>query len=175
MLLAQDHVSLDGLLSDLINALDSGDAGLSLARLDTFWARLGLHIRAEHLHLFPAILAALREKSVAEVYITPSLSEAEEAIEELRLDHDFFMRELAGAVKLLRELSAKSEPGMVLRELEGVRAKVLAVNGRLLAHNRLEESRVYLWAVGLLRRCEQSALAARLQQELENLPPRFSG
>ena len=175
MLLAHDHVNLDGLLSDLITALDAGDSGLSLARSDLFWARLAMHIRAEHLHLFPAILGALGEKGRGQVGITPSLVEAQEAIEELRLDHDFFMRELAAAVKLLREPSATSDAELVALKLKDARAKITAVSERLVAHNQLEESRVYLWAGELLSRHEQAALAKRVQNELENLPPRFSG
>src|ERR1043165_845632 len=109
MLLAHDHISLDGLLRDVIAALDAGDAQRSHARLDLFWARLAVHIRAEHLHLFPAILGALREKRGGKIAAAPSLAEAQEAIEELRHDHDFFMRELAGAVQLMRTLFAKNE------------------------------------------------------------------
>lgn len=174
MLLTDDHVSLDGLLSDLIAALDANDAERSLACLDLFWARLAVHIRAEHLQLFPAILNALSEKGGGEICIAPSSAEAEEVIEELRQDHDFFMRELARAVQLIRELSAKSEPELIARQLADVRAKIAALSERLAAHNRLEESRIYLWAGDLLSDCEQSALAERVQNELENLPPRFS-
>ena len=53
------------------------------------WARLAVHIRTEHLHLFPAIARRVNA--------------AERAIDRLRADHDFFMRELAQAIAILRE------------------------------------------------------------------------
>ena len=58
-LLAEDHEALDKALSALLAALDEGDSATAFARLDLFWARLAMHIRAEHLQLFPAILRAL--------------------------------------------------------------------------------------------------------------------
>lgn len=52
--LADDHGALDEVLSQLWKALDTGDVLVSHDKLDLFWARLAVHIRAEHLHLFPA-------------------------------------------------------------------------------------------------------------------------
>lgn len=57
-LLAHDHSELDSTLAGLVSALFEGDAARSLERLDLFWARLAMHIRAENLYLFPALLRA---------------------------------------------------------------------------------------------------------------------
>ena len=59
-LLISDHLELDTILGQLFSALDKGAAGEVYQNLDFFWARLAMHIRAEHLHLFPAILKAAR-------------------------------------------------------------------------------------------------------------------
>ena len=90
--LSDDHHSVDEVLKQLLAALDHRDVQTSYARLDLLWARLAVHIRAEHLHLFPAVTKHLRE--------------AQPMVEDLRTDHDFFMRELARAIAVLRELPA---------------------------------------------------------------------
>jgi hypothetical protein len=51
--LADDHAALDEVLRQLQEPLDTADVAASHAQLDLFWARLAVHIRAEHLHLFP--------------------------------------------------------------------------------------------------------------------------
>lgn len=56
--LASDHAELDELLGELFAAFEAGEIELIYRTLDLFWARLAMHIRAEHLHLFPAILGA---------------------------------------------------------------------------------------------------------------------
>jgi len=60
-LLGHDHTDLGESLSELFAALNAGDVEKSYERLDMFWARLAMHIRAEHLHLFPAILRTVEE------------------------------------------------------------------------------------------------------------------
>lgn len=57
-LLVNDHAELDLLLRGLPAEFDRGAARDVLAKLDLAWARLAVHIRAEHLHLFPALLKA---------------------------------------------------------------------------------------------------------------------
>src|SRR5437764_14237253 len=52
-LLEEDHASLGGLIEELCAALDGSDVARSFALLDLVWARLAVHIRAEHLCLFP--------------------------------------------------------------------------------------------------------------------------
>jgi hypothetical protein len=54
--LAGDHVALDRLLKQLQATLNNGDVNACYASLDLFWAKLAVHIRAEHLHLFPGAL-----------------------------------------------------------------------------------------------------------------------
>jgi hypothetical protein len=172
-LLAADHAELDGLLRALRAELEGGDAAAALARLDLFWARLAMHIRAENLHLFPAILAALSGDEARRDQTTPSREEARADIARLRGDHDFFMHELAGAVKAMRGLKHGGvREGNVLGDVNRV---VRTLDGRLAAHNRLEEERVYRLPAVLLTAAEQAELAARVRRELDNLPPRFVG
>lgn len=168
-LLADDHAELGKLLGQVKAALDSKDVARSHASLDLFWARLAVHIRAEHLHLFPAMEGAFSGSHARE----PSPVEALGVIEELRVDHDFFMRELSQAVSITRSLITSTDRQAAEQQLPEVRAKVAAVEVRLAKHNRAEEEGIYLWTSSLLSETEQTALAARVQRELENMPPRF--
>ena len=174
-LLEHDHEELGGILCDLFNALDRGDAEESFKRLDLFWARLGVHIRAEHLCLFPAVLNELNSGRKRCGGGAPSLDEARQTIAQLRTDHDFFMRELASAIKQMRDLRAMPDNLTAANVLRDIRGRVVAVRHRLEAHNKLEEERVYRWVNQLLSLREQTHLAAKLRRELENLPPRHLG
>jgi hemerythrin-like domain-containing protein len=157
--LADDHEAVHEVLAQLVTALQNKDLTASYVKLDLLWARLAVHIRAEHLHLFPAV--------------TSRMSEAQTTVERLREDHDFFMRELARAVGILRELprplSSEDES-----RLSSVLDVVLAVEKRLADHNDIEEKEVYHWAATVLTETEQIDLAARVNAELENRPSRFS-
>lgn len=75
--LARDHGELDLLFAELRVAFEAGDIREIHLRLDLFWARLAVHIRAEHLQLFPAIVRALRGDHEADVGDAPSLAEVE--------------------------------------------------------------------------------------------------
>lgn len=141
------------MLKQLLTALDNKDAGTSYAKLDLLWARLAVHIRAEHLHLFPAV--------------ANRLAEAPAIVEDLRSDHDFFMRALAGAIGIFRERSENAD-------FAEVRDTVREVEKRLTTHNKIEEDQIYRWASIILTEPEQSELLARINAELENSPPRFS-
>ena len=99
----------------------------------------------------------------------PESKEIRKLVAQLRDDHDFFMIELAAAVKHLRALCGSDQQGG-LRE---VREKIDAVSRRLDAHNALEESEVYGWAALLLDPPKQIALNENIRRELENLPVRF--
>jgi len=158
--LSDDHHSVSEVLNQLLTALDNKDVQTSHSGLDLLWARLAVHIRAEHLHLFPAI--ALR------------MNEAEPVIESLRIDHDFFMRELARAISILRELLQRTTSANDDAELAVVRDAVREVEKRLVTHNEIEEQEIYLWSSTMLTESEQSELLARINAELENRPPRFS-
>lgn len=169
-LLAHDHSELDAALAGLVSALAEGDAARSLERLDLFWARLAMHIRAENIHLFPALLRTVEASRRSTRAAGPAEpEEIQTIVARLRDDHDFFMNELTAALKQLRALCRSDQPG-ALRE---VREKIDAVSRRLDAHNALEESRVYRWAALLLDPPEQMALNENIRRELENLPPRF--
>jgi hypothetical protein len=173
-LLAVDHAELDALLRALNDALAGNDAMAAFARLDLFWARLAVHIRAEHLHVFPAILAATVDEADRSEQLRALLGATRADIAQLRSDHDFFMHELARAVKTMRELLARPGSHNVTSRLQDVRQLLLTVTERLVAHNRLEEERVYRLPAVILGTSEQSALAVEVERELRNVPPRFS-
>ncbi len=99
----------------------------------------------------------------------PEPQEIQTIVAQLREDHDFFMSELAEAVKQLRALGRSDQPAA----LRGVREKIDAVSRRLDTHNALEESQVYHWAALLLDPPEQNALNENIQRELEKFPRRF--
>ena len=171
--LAHDHEAIDEVLQELKAALETGDVEASHAKLDLFWARLGVHIRAEHLHLFPTIVTGAQEK-------TPDdsselvLMAAEAAIDELREDHSFFMRELADGIQTVRTLGKFSDRRIDLEGLKKVQSAVLEIEKRLVRHNALEENKVYRWAGIVLSEQKQFELAAEIERELANRPPRFS-
>ncbi|HKR58656.1 MAG TPA: hemerythrin domain-containing protein [Pyrinomonadaceae bacterium] len=170
--LAHDHAELDKLLGELRSALDGGDAKQVHHALDLFWARLAVHIRAEHLGLFPAVSRVLERKFEVGPE-GPSLMDAQSLIAELRRDHDFFMRELSRAIASVRRCMAAPDQGLWAKELVRVKERIAAVTDRLVNHNKLEEQGIYLWAGTLLNQQEQSDLAARVRDELGTMPPRF--
>jgi len=167
--LADDHVALDNVLKQLQESMDSEDIKAIYARLDLFWARLAVHIRAEHLHLFPAVMNGLSDMT-ADHSVAPTLNQGRLAIKRLRADHDFFMHELARAIGILRDLVKATD-----REaMRTVRDAVLDIEKRLIIHNELEESQIYRWAKTILNKQEQADLATRINAELANRPSRFS-
>lgn len=167
-LLAEDHDDLDLLLSAIFDSLDARNPTDVLARLDLFWARLAMHIRSEHLHLFPAIEKGCRDHAVS----AHEKSNIDQALARLREDHDFFMRQLAGEVNSLREMTADSEQSADIKMAE-LERRLAELRSRLKAHNVLEEDIVYRLPSELLDEVKQSALATGVNKELENLPPRF--
>jgi hypothetical protein len=170
--LDNDHESLANLLEELKRSLPWQDFGRTYGLLDLFWARLAMHIRAEHLCLFPAI-----ENGPAELFgqdELPSKAEVEQTIATLRADHNFFMDELARAVQIMRSLSAEPEGLDTSSQLGIVRRIVAAVEARLEAHNKAEEEDIYLWPERLLTESELQSLNIEIQHQLTNLPPRFA-
>ena len=151
--LSDDHQAVSEVLTQLLTGLKNKDVKASHSKLDLLWARLAVHIRAEHLHLFPAVISRF--------------TEAQSVVETLRADHDFFMTELARAVNTLREHPTSLE-------LNSVLDVVLEVEKRLANHNEIEENQIYRWAGTILTEPEQIDLAARINAELENRPSRFS-
>lgn len=150
--LSDDHHAVDEVLKQVLAALDNKDVETSHDRLDLLWARLAVHIRAEHLHLFPAV--------------TNRFSEAQAIVENLRADHDFFMHELAQAIGILRERDQA--------KLDAVAGTVREIEKRLANHNQIEENQIYRWTSTLLTQAEQLELLAQVNAELENRPSRFS-
>jgi hypothetical protein len=167
--LMHDHAELGALLNQLDAAFEANDVAQTHAALDLFWARLAIHIRAEHLHLFPVTSRAAGRVDVSNDTLPPG--EPENTIAKLRDDHDFFMRELAEAIALTRSLSAKIE-GNVVAQLAEVKTKIAAVRDRLVQHNEIETG-IYLWSSSLPGEAERTELASQVQKELDNLPPRF--
>jgi len=110
-LLGHDHSELDELLDRFFAAAKKRDLNESFNALDVFWARLAMHIRAEHLHLFPTLIAALGrlEKAPENVCRPPSAQVARDTIARLRDDHDFFMQELGAAITKLRKERGRAE------------------------------------------------------------------
>lgn len=172
--LTHDHAEIGDLFKELDAALGAGDTSRTFALLDLVWARLAVHIRAEHLCLFPAILDALARlpQAQSEAVVTPA--EAQGLIARLHDDHNFFMNELSSAVKVMRELQSGRDANAAARGLRDIRQKVTAVGNRLDEHNRLEEERLYRWPADLLTAVEFARLISHVRREVENLPPRFT-
>src|SRR5688572_12785995 len=124
--LSHDHTEIDVLIDDTLIRLEADDATSGFDSLDLVWARLAVHIRAEHLHLFPAALKISEREGVSDIRQT---------LERLRRDHDFFMHELAASIKAMRSMTAESEA-----EIRGEAARVLrSIRDRLIEHNAIEE------------------------------------
>lgn len=171
--LLDDHSEVGGLIHDLLAALEGKEKTQIFERLDLLWARLAVHIRAEHLCLFPSILGALGKFSNHSSINAPSAVQVRKVVGRLHEDHDFFMVELAKAVNAAREL-VKGEDDPSADQLLEIEQRVFAVSDRLQEHNRLEEEQLYLWPESLLSVDERAELSARMRREIENLPPRFS-
>ena len=164
-LLADDHESLGHLLTSIDVELSDANLSRAFESLDLFWARLAVHIRAEHLQLFPVIENATHLSS-------PHLPDFAETITTLRLDHDFFMKELGGAVRTVRRLM--NLESIDQSEIERLRQQMVVIGERLKSHNRLEEEVAYVWPSLLFDEQTILKLHDRLKHELENLPPRFN-
>jgi len=171
--LAEDHNAIDQVLKELKAALEIGDVETSHAKLDLFWARLAVHIRAEHLHLFPAVVTGAREKTSDDAS-GPLLSEAIAAVDQLRNDHNFLMHELADAIQAIRKLGKFSDKRINLEGLNRVQNIVREIERRLASHNQLEEQQIYQWVDVVLSEQGQAQLQTRIARELANKPPRFS-
>jgi iron-sulfur cluster repair protein YtfE (RIC family) len=160
-----DHVELDELLAQLINAIysDQPDLVSTYRKLDLFWARLAVHIRAEHLVVFPAVLDIGEGRG-------DELDHIENLLQELRGDHDFFVKELARAVKAMRlvpDFGNETETYDVVRKL------VDGVKQRLIKHNKIEEEVIYPLAVQTEASNSQQNVRENALRELKNLPQRF--
>lgn len=159
--LIDDHGDLGRILKQLQAALHRGDLELTHTTLDLFWARLAVHIRAEHLHLFPAMLSRLE-------------NEAPPVVAQLRQDHDFFMHELGRAVNIMRKLLTISDQSVIQERLNEITDIIQQIEQRLIKHNEIEENQIYLWATTVLSSEEQGQLLEGITTELEKRPNRFT-
>ena len=169
--LEADHESLGHLLSELEAEFASQHFEHALELLDLFWARLAVHIRAENLHLFPALANASPSLFTGKNGL-PTHDEAQHLLLRLRKDHEFFMKDLAARVKTMREIVGS--PLVHLEEIKEVRRGMNTVKKRLLVHNRMEEKQVYTWPVLLFDEVTVAQLCEGLQHELNNLPGRLA-
>lgn len=173
-LLTEDHHGVDRVFQKLETSLEAEDVESVEFRLDLIWARLAVHIRAEHLHLFPIVLMVLPERESSDERL-PSAVTAQTTIAQLHEDHDFFMHELANAVALVREIrKVRDDDTTVVPDLKEVTRIVGEVKQRLAEHNRTEESQVYRWLLLLLEPADLADLASRINAELDKRPPRFT-
>jgi len=170
-LLEDDHASLGRLLDELDTELTKPAVSRAFDLLDRFWGGLAVHIRAEHLHLFPAVT------NVPTSWYTgndgrPTSAEMRSLVERLRSDHDFFMKELALMIKTMREMvTSGSAP---TARIDGLRRSLAVLRKRLEDHNHLEEQQVYRWPALVFDDVTMAELRDGLRQELQNLPGRFS-
>jgi iron-sulfur cluster repair protein YtfE (RIC family) len=169
-LLQDDHASLGQLLTDLDAELTKPNIASAFELLDRFWARLAVHIRAENLHLFPALANAAASRSTGKGGL-PTAEEVQTVLASLRSDHDFFMKELAQMIQVMREITANQLAR--LEEIQDLRLRLTIIKKRLEAHNRLEEEQAYVWPSMLFDEQTITGLCGHLRHELENLPPRF--
>jgi hypothetical protein len=170
-ILKHDHDDLARLLGRLQAGFQGSEKEFQV--LDHFWARLAMHIRAEHLCLFPAILGA--ERTRFGVKGAPSFEETEQVIAQLKSDHNFFMGQLAEAVKMFRDILVEPpDPRDLSEKLDSISERVNAVGSRLEHHNVLEEEQVYLWPQFILDPSDLDDLSASMNRELENVPARFN-
>ena len=169
-LLEDDHASLGQLLIELDAELAKPNIAPAFKLLDLFWARLAVHIRAENLHLFPALANAPASLFTGRGSL-PTFEEAQNVVARLRSDHDFFMKELAEMIKVMREIGSQPIP---LEEVEVLRRRLSEIAKRLETHNRLEERHAYTWPSLLFDETTTDKLRDCLRHELENLPSRFA-
>jgi iron-sulfur cluster repair protein YtfE (RIC family) len=170
-LLAHDHEELGRLLAELDAKLEQLDVSEAFKVLDLFWARLAIHIRAENLHLFPALANTTATLFSGQGKL-PTSEEAHDLLLRLRSDHDYFMKELATLIKAMREIALGQNRHDL--EIQEIRSRLNAIRERLEVHNVLEEERAYTWPTVLFDEATLNRLGQRLKQELENLPPRFT-
>lgn len=169
-LLEDDHASLDVVFTELEAELAKTSHARAFELLDLFWARLAVHIRAENLHLFPALANAAPSLFTSKGSL-PTSEEAKTLLARLRLDHEFFMKELALMIKGMRETAVGQ--AVNLEDSQELRRRLTNIKNHMETHNRLEEQQVYTWPSLLFDEKTIAGLRKSLRQELENLPSRF--
>jgi len=167
--LVTDHEDINALMDRLDPALEAGDPEAALRQLDVLWARLGVHIRSEHLLTFEALREA--RPSGSDV----SEGELEETHLRLREDHDLFMRELSAVAKLLKEHRGINEDApMPAGMTDHVREHLDRVLRVLDTHTGVEEQRGYPWREKWLSPEKQEMIREQMRYQLDNVPARFA-
>ncbi len=168
-ILSADHEELGRLLDRAFMSLERADGPNALASIDLFWARLAMHIRAEHLHLFPVLLRSNYSTENEQKDDNSSPNSVTNIIEQLRSDHNWFMNELASLIKQMRlfVFSERSDAIAAIDRLETFRE-------RLTIHDEIEEAEVYPLVEQILEPAEVLALNMRIKKELEKFPLRFA-
>ncbi len=166
-LLTHDHSEIDALVDKIVSLFSSGEPEPIYEAIDLFWARLAIHIRAEHLHLFPKLTESAGALDEAEA------DELRSLIGKLHDDHNTFMRELIEAIKTMRRMIAEPDMDRQLA-MDRVKDTVESVRSRLALHNEKEETNIYPLVDRLLSPAAAAALRKQMKRELKNLPPRFT-
>lgn len=171
--LKTDHQVLDEMLNQLTIQLAKPDLAWAFENLDLLWGSLAVHIRAENICLFPAILNAPRERFGTNNSIPPYV-EARATVEQLRIDHNSFMNELGQAMKELRAMIIRPESYSVEVTVCDLRKRIGLFADALHRHTEIEEKQVYLWPALLLDQDSLERLKVGVRSEIENLPARFA-
>ena len=171
-ILSNDHLELGALLLELLNSLDEANADEAYARLDTLWARLAVHIRAENVQVFPDILRALDAQRAAGRQDVEQSALLRASIERLRSDHDVFMSELKDAVKAVRKVIDDRDGKQASVVLRSLLHRLGTLERAFENHNREEDS-VYPMAASVLDSAVMDDLMNRVRRELAALPPRL--
>lgn len=171
--LKTDHEILEEMLNQLKIQLGKPDLPWAFETLDLFWASLAVHIRAENICLFPAILNAPRERFGPANGLL-EYDDAKATIEQLRNDHNYFMSQLGQAMKELRGLMIRPEDYPLEVTVTDLRKRIGSVGDLLRRHNTIEEEKVYLWPPQLLDDDSFERLQQGLRTEIENVPARFA-
>jgi iron-sulfur cluster repair protein YtfE (RIC family) len=171
--LKTDHRVLGEMLNQLTIQLGKPDLAWAFENLDLLWGSLAVHIRAENICLFPAILNAPRERFDANNKIPP-YEQARTTIEQLRSEHNSFMSQLGQAMKELRAMIIHPESYSVEVTVPDIRNRIAVFADELHEHNKIEENQVYLWPALLLDQESLERLRVGVRSEIENLPSRFA-
>lgn len=106
------------------------------------------------------------------VSIKRLLSADHSEADQLHLDHEYFMIELAGTIKQMRSLIANGESN-ASPVLADISLRLEGIRKRLKTHDELEEAETYTFADLIHEPAEVLGLNTRIRKELEKLPPRF--
>ncbi len=168
-LLENDHREINDLFGRAMQALDGGRPSTAHNRLDLFWMRLAVHIRAEHKALFPRF-EALRSRP--DHPAAGRGKEFETTVQSLRREHDEFMLTLSESVATLKKVRRGADAKEVAAKISAVKDRLTGLSERLSRHNIEEESTVYPLIDAWESPASAEALHRQLTAELQRLPSR---